>query len=229
MIIIYYLPAVSQYIWFNIYLIDDFHILQRGIIPINHYKSTILVEYSLYFLIHNASLPIILTIFNNLLTMVIYIYTLYLRDLSHVSGECPLGICLVRSRLSNGMNHPGRPGCLLKSGQRKWQLIWDFMAKMIWIWDFIWDFHEDMGDDGKKKHDNHMGFLGMSSNFMAMYGDLMRIWWEFKGSMGIYGNMWICLSWGYVGIFFASSAYGMDLDYICIVRYYLPSGKRLRN
>ena len=79
MIIIYYLPAVSQYIWFNIYLIDDFHILQRGIIPINHYKSTILVEYSLYFLIHNASLPIILTIFNNLLTMVIYIYIIFKR------------------------------------------------------------------------------------------------------------------------------------------------------
>ena len=31
--------------------------------------------------------------------------------------------------------------------------------------------------------------------------------------------------WGYIGIFFATSAYGMDLEYICIVRYYLPSGK----
>ena len=38
-----------------------------------------------------------------------------------------------------------------------------------------------------KKHDHHMGFLGISSNFMAMYGDLMRILWEFKGSMGTYG------------------------------------------
>ena len=115
---------------------------------INHYKSTILVEYSLYFLIHNASLPIILTILKKSLTIVIYIS--YLRDLSHVSGKCPLGICLVRSRRSNGMNHPGRPGCLLKSGHRIWQLIWDFMAKMIWIWDFFFFFHEDMGDGRQK-------------------------------------------------------------------------------
>ena len=63
---------------------------------INHYKSTILVEYSLYFLIHNASLPIILTILKKSLTIVIYIYIIFKRfkpcfwEMSTWDMPCPI-------------------------------------------------------------------------------------------------------------------------------------------
>ena len=109
-------------------------------------------------------------------------------------GYIYIYLSYIRDHLGYALSDPGYPtGWTTREGldaswsQGKEYGNMGFYGKNDMNMGFFLGFSWRYGRWEAKKHDHHMGFLGISSNFMAMYGDLMRILWEFKGSMGTYG------------------------------------------